>query len=79
VIPSSMDTNNQTRSDARTSYLDPIILRSNLHLLTDYTVTRILHNNDTTNNPTPSPETDGVWITGVEVSYLVQKEALAGL
>ncbi|GKT47336.1 oxygen-dependent choline dehydrogenase [Colletotrichum spaethianum] len=42
VIPSSMSPTNQTRSDARTGYFDPAISRSNLHVLTGQTVTRLI-------------------------------------
>ncbi|KAI0520804.1 GMC oxidoreductase-domain-containing protein [Xylaria bambusicola] len=34
---------NQSRADARTAYLDPVISRPNLELLTGYTVTKILN------------------------------------
>lgn len=40
--PSSMDPKTQTRSDARTAYVDSVIDRSNLHIATQQTVTRIL-------------------------------------
>lgn len=40
--PSSMSAQNQSRSDSRTGYLDPVINRPNLHIATEQTVTRIL-------------------------------------
>ncbi|KAK1771700.1 alcohol oxidase [Phialemonium atrogriseum] len=42
IVPSSMTPTNQSRSDSRTSYLDGVIDRPNLHLATEQTVTRIL-------------------------------------
>ncbi|KAI1638668.1 hypothetical protein F4809DRAFT_659468 [Biscogniauxia mediterranea] len=61
IIPSSMATGNQSRSDARSAYLDPALPRTNLELLTGHTVTRILHSgrNTTLQNP-------DILITGVE-------------
>ncbi|KAI1265786.1 GMC oxidoreductase-domain-containing protein [Xylariaceae sp. FL1019] len=40
-IPSSLAPG--SRHDARTAYLDPVSSRSNLHILTGHTVTRVLH------------------------------------
>lgn len=42
INPSSMSVQNQSRSDGRTAYFDPVIDRSNLHIATEQTVTRIL-------------------------------------
>ncbi|KZL81691.1 gmc oxidoreductase [Colletotrichum incanum] len=42
IVPSSMSPTNQTRSDARTGYFDPAVARSNLHILTGYTATRLI-------------------------------------
>ncbi|KAK1640860.1 GMC oxidoreductase-domain-containing protein [Colletotrichum phormii] len=42
MVPSSMSPTNQTRSDARTGYFDPAISRSNLHVVTGQTVTRLI-------------------------------------
>lgn len=42
MSPSSMSAHNQSRSDSRTSYLDPVIDRPNLHIATEQTVTRVL-------------------------------------
>lgn len=42
INPSSMSVQNQSRSDGRTAYFDPVIDRSNLHIATGQTVTRIL-------------------------------------
>ncbi|KAK5660538.1 hypothetical protein OQA88_13087 [Cercophora sp. LCS_1] len=42
IVPSSMSAQNQSRSDARRSYLDSVLSRPNLHLATQQTVSRIL-------------------------------------
>ncbi|KXH40091.1 GMC oxidoreductase [Colletotrichum simmondsii] len=42
MVPSSMSPTNQTRSDARTGYFDPAISRSNLHVVTGQTATRLI-------------------------------------
>lgn len=42
MVPSSMSPTNQTRSDARTGYFDPAIPRSNLHVITGQTATRLI-------------------------------------
>lgn len=42
INPSSMSVQNQSRSDSRTAYLDPVIDRPNLHIATEQTVTQIL-------------------------------------
>ncbi|KAI2625206.1 GMC oxidoreductase [Xylaria nigripes] len=42
LIPSSVLAENQSRADARTAYLDPVLSRANLDVLTGHTVTRIL-------------------------------------
>lgn len=60
----SIDDKNQTRSDPRTAYYDPIFgaggtPRSNIHVLVEHTVTKIL-----------TETVDGVVrATGVEVSF----------
>ncbi|KAI1412231.1 GMC oxidoreductase [Hypoxylon sp. FL1857] len=68
IVPSSMTTKNQSRSDARTAYLDGVLEHPNLHLVTGYTVTRILHDagNITFPNSTYIPGVAGLSITGVE-------------
>ncbi|KAI6081602.1 putative GMC oxidoreductase [Hypoxylon rubiginosum] len=68
IIPSSMLDMNQSRADARTAYLDPVIERPNLHLVTGYAVTRVLHNGDDEifPNSTHVPGASGLDITGVE-------------
>ncbi|KAK6957369.1 hypothetical protein Daesc_000153 [Daldinia eschscholtzii] len=43
IVPSSMTAKNQSRSDARTAYLDPVLERPNLHLITGHAVARILY------------------------------------
>ncbi|KAK1999083.1 GMC oxidoreductase [Colletotrichum falcatum] len=42
IVPSSMSPTNQTRSDARVGYFDTAVSRSNLHVLTGHTVTRLV-------------------------------------
>lgn len=68
-----MTTKNQSRSDARTAYLDGVLERPNLHLITGYTVTRVLYdtNNATFPNSTYTSGATGLSITGVEVSVVV--------
>ena len=41
-VPTDLDPNNQTRSDARRTYYDPYVGRSNLHVITGQHVTRVL-------------------------------------
>ncbi|KAI1113805.1 GMC oxidoreductase-domain-containing protein [Nemania sp. NC0429] len=43
LVPSSVKAENQSRADARTAYLDPVLSRPNLEVLTRHTVTRILN------------------------------------
>ena len=70
VIPSSMTEEGQSREDPRNAYLDPVISRPNLHVLTGHTVSRILHDNATAaqNSSLPADSKTGLLITGVEVS-----------
>ncbi|KAI2466361.1 putative GMC oxidoreductase [Annulohypoxylon bovei var. microspora] len=70
IIPSSMVADNQSRSDARIAYLDPVFDRPNLHLVTGYTVTRVLHDNGgaTFLNSTYIPGASGLNIIGVEIA-----------
>ncbi|KAI0871548.1 GMC oxidoreductase-domain-containing protein [Hypoxylon argillaceum] len=42
LVPGSVTAENQSRADARVAYLDPVLWRPNLELLTSHTVTRIL-------------------------------------
>lgn len=42
VNPSSMNTQNQSRCDSRTAYLDPVMDRPNLHVATEQMVTQVL-------------------------------------
>lgn len=55
-VPTDIDPNNQTRSDARRTYYDPYANRENLHVITGQHVTRILiegvANNSLVSNPT---------------------------
>ena len=41
-MPTDLDPNNQTRSDARRTYFDPYINRANFHVITGQHVTRVL-------------------------------------
>ncbi|KAI1436664.1 GMC oxidoreductase-domain-containing protein [Xylaria sp. CBS 124048] len=73
MIPSSILAGNQSRADARTAYLDPVIQRANLEVLTGYTVTQILSSagsNKTTWDWTlrPGASKSKVMITGVELA-----------
>lgn len=57
-MPSTMHPTNQSRSDARTGYFDPVISRTNFHVATSQHVTRVV----------TSVGADGsVIATGVEV------------
>lgn len=55
-VPTDLDPNNQTRSDARRTYYDPYATRSNFHVVTGQHVTRILIDgvggNSAVSNPT---------------------------
>ena len=42
LVPTDLDPNNQTRSDARRAYFDPVVNRENFHVITGQHVTRIL-------------------------------------
>ncbi|KAI0892623.1 putative GMC oxidoreductase [Annulohypoxylon nitens] len=68
IIASSMMADNQSRSDARIAYLDPVLDRPNLHLVTGYTVTRVLHDSDraTSFNSNYNHAADRLGIIGVE-------------
>ncbi|KAK0512236.1 hypothetical protein JMJ35_005364 [Cladonia borealis] len=63
LIPTDIDPNNQTRSDARRTYYDPYVDRSNFHVITGQHVTRILidgvGSNNAVNTPTSAGNTNG--------------------
>lgn len=63
-LASDIDPNNQTRCDARIAYYDPVQSRSNLQIMPNTHVTRILF--DTSSSPLVA--------TGVEVSELLRIE-----
>ncbi|KAJ0162546.1 Oxygen-dependent choline dehydrogenase [Colletotrichum tanaceti] len=63
IVPSSMSPTNQTRSDARTGYFDSAISRSNLHVVTGQTATRLI-----VGLPVSSAEGDQRRIVGVDFS-----------
>ncbi|GAW25110.1 putative GMC oxidoreductase [Rosellinia necatrix] len=72
LVPGSVKAGNQSRADARTAYLDPILQRPNLELLTGHTVTRI--RNRAVGNRTSQNSPWGLWgvskrvtIAGIEV------------
>ncbi|KAL7627358.1 hypothetical protein AAE478_001550 [Parahypoxylon ruwenzoriense] len=69
IVPSSIAAENQSRTDARTAYIDPVLSRPNLHLAAGYTATRILHGDGRGpfSNSTPMPNVSDINITGVEV------------
>ena len=62
-VPTDIDPNNQTRSDARRAYYDPFASRSNFHVITGQHVTRILiagiHGNNAVTNPTAGDNDSG--------------------
>ena len=62
-VPTDLDPNNQTRSDARRTYYDPYVTRSNFHVITGQHVTRVLvegvANNSQVSNPTTGGNSDG--------------------
>ncbi|KAI0970549.1 GMC oxidoreductase-domain-containing protein [Xylaria arbuscula] len=73
LVSGSILTLNQSRADARTAYLDPVLWRPNLELLTGHTVTRIL--NRGVGNRTlpglsqrPGNESGKVMVTGAELA-----------
>ncbi|KAI0198956.1 GMC oxidoreductase-domain-containing protein [Astrocystis sublimbata] len=58
LVPASLAASNQSRSDARVAYFDPVASRDNFELLTSHTVTRILADvarNWTSHTPPPGP------------------------
>jgi len=63
LIPTDIDPNNQTRSDARRTYFDPYVTRSNFHVITGQHVTRVLidgvANNSQVSNPSPGGNDNG--------------------
>ncbi|KAI1804203.1 putative GMC oxidoreductase [Daldinia bambusicola] len=73
MVPSSMTAKNQSRSDARTAYLDPVLERPNLHLITGHTVTHILYDKGG-GKPSGSiyvPSMPSLNITGVEKEVIL--------
>ena len=62
-VPTDLDPNNQTRSDARRTYYDPYVGRENFHVITGQHVTRILTagvgGNNAVNNPTNGGNDNG--------------------
>ncbi|RYO90093.1 hypothetical protein DL764_008493 [Monosporascus ibericus] len=68
VIPSSMTSEDQARDDPRTAYLDPVVSRPNLHVLTGHSVTRVLHDAATVKHSARFANSSGVVVTGVEIA-----------
>ncbi|KAH8681511.1 GMC oxidoreductase [Xylariales sp. PMI_506] len=66
VIPSSISPDNQSRSDARTAYLDSVISRPNLHLLTGHTAARIVHKPPMFPKALKATELTPITITSIE-------------
>lgn len=68
-IPTDLDPNNQTRSDARRTYFDPYVARPNLHVITGQHVTRVLIDGVSSNyevsNPTPGGNENGNGMNGI--------------
>ena len=58
-IPTDLDPNNQTRSDARRTYYDPYVSRPNFHVITGQQVTRINIAGVAGNGASTSPTTGG--------------------
>lgn len=58
-MPTDLDPNNQTRSDARRGYYDPYIGRPNFHVMTGQQCTRILIDGHSANPITSAPTTGG--------------------
>ncbi|MCJ1280687.1 hypothetical protein MMC26_000004 [Xylographa opegraphella] len=62
-VPTDLDPNNQTRSDARVTYYDPYSSRENFHVITGQHVTQLIikgaTNDPATENPTSGGDTDG--------------------
>ncbi|GAW18631.1 hypothetical protein ANO14919_081100 [Xylariales sp. No.14919] len=73
LVAASVKVENQSRADARAAYLDPVLSRPNLALLTGHTVTRIL--SGVTGNKTlrgssqrPGGMPGKITVTGVELA-----------
>ncbi|KAI4115607.1 MAG: hypothetical protein LQ338_007833 [Usnochroma carphineum] len=68
-VPTDLDPENQTRSDARRSYFDPYVSRPNFHVITGQHVTRILiegvGSNYDVSNPTPGGNENGNGMNGM--------------
>ncbi len=58
-VPTDLDPDNQTRSDARRGYYDPYTTRSNFHVMTGQHVTRILIDNVAANEGISQPMAGG--------------------
>ena len=59
LAPADIDPNNQTRSDARRAYFDPVVNRENFHVITGQHVTRILIEDVQANVEVTNPTTGG--------------------
>lgn len=58
-VPTDLDPNNQTRSDARRTYFDPYVTRSNFHVITGQHVTRVLIEGTGGNGEVDNPTSGG--------------------
>lgn len=77
LSPSSMSAENQSRSDSRVAYLDPVIGRTNLHLATEQMVTRLLLQGVETRGPNGTLNPNGLQqAVGVEVSQARRDKTL---
>ncbi|KAG8527402.1 uncharacterized protein KY384_007554 [Bacidia gigantensis] len=59
LVPTDLDPNNQTRSDARRTYFDPYVYRDNFHVITGQHVTRVLIEGVANNSQVSRPAAGG--------------------
>ena len=59
LVPTDLEPDNQTRSDARRTYFDPYVTRSNFHVITGQHVTRILVEGVGSNSDVSNPASGG--------------------
>ncbi|CED82443.1 Glucose dehydrogenase/choline dehydrogenase/mandelonitrile lyase (GMC oxidoreductase family) [Phaffia rhodozyma] len=77
ITPSTLNPSNQTRSDSKAGYIDPIAPRSNLVILTGYQVTKINWNStDSTTGAVASGVTFQASATDTPYTVNVAKEVL---
>lgn len=76
ITTSSINPSNWTRSEARSAYIDPLPPRTNLHILTNATVTRILFDTSNANNLTATDVEYAFTKGGPRSSVQVRKEVI---